>query len=246
MKSTLVRQVHNCPIPPTDTAERAPPEPSQDLSQAQLCVVQEMIDAGLDLVRAIRREAQEAAAGEATDLEALSRSYAQVTRAVRLTMAIQTRITNDTFAADLKAREERAAAAERAALIRERKIKTAIAVVEAVHLAGRPPAESERLLEQADAWMERETEAFATGSIGQAVERICADLGVPFDPVHWQDEPWAIEETLSHAPGSPYAFRGHTRVPPAPIEDDDDGAPEVGMYALHHAPRPINPPAALA
>ena len=215
---------------PNDTAEPAPPEPSQDLAPAQLCVVQEMIDAGLDLVRAIRREAQESVAGKAVDLDRLSRGYAQVTRAVRLTMAIQTRITNDTFAADLRAREERAArAAERAALIRERKIKTAIAVVEAVYLAGREPAESERLLIEADAWIDRETEAFATGSIGQALESICQDLGVPFDPVHWQDQPWAIDECLSHTPGSPYAFRGHTRVPPAPVEDDDDGAPDVGM-----------------
>ncbi len=213
-----------------DTADPAPPDPSQDLAQAQLCEVQEMIDAGMDVVRAIRREAQEAAAGKAVDLDKLARGYAQATRAIRMTLAIQTHIANDTFAADLKAREERAAkAAERAALIRERKIKTAIAVVEAVYLAGREPAESERLLEQADTWMDRETEAFATGSIGQALESICQDLGVPFDPVHWQDEPWAIDECLSHTSGSPYAFRGHTRVPPAPIEDD--GAPDVGMMS---------------
>ena len=82
--------------PATDTAEPIPPEPSQDLAPAQLCAVQEMIDAGLDLVRAFRREAQHAAAGEAVDLGALSRSYAQVTRAVRLTLAMQTRIANDT------------------------------------------------------------------------------------------------------------------------------------------------------
>ena len=217
--------------PPTDTAEPVPPGPSQDLAQRQLCALQEMVDAGMDVVRAIRREAQDAAAGETVDLDRLSRGYAQVTRGVRLTMAIQTRITNDTFAADLKAREERAAkAAERAALIRERKIKTAIAVVEALYLAGREPAESERLLIEADAWMERETEAFATCSVGQALESICQDLGVPFDPVHWQDEPWAIQETLNHTPSSPYAFRGHTRVPPAPIEDDD-GGPQVGALA---------------
>ena len=219
----LCSQQH--PTTPPTLRRQSPPRTWRRRS----CAWCNRFDAGLDLVRAIRREAQEAAAGEATDLEALSRSYAQVTRAVRLTLAMQTRIANDTFAADLKAREERAAkAAERAALIRERKIKTAIAVVEAVHLAGREPAESERLLIEAVAWMERETEAFATGSIGQAVERICADLGVPFDPVHWQDEPWALRETLSHPPASPYAFRGHTRVPP-PIEDD--GAPEVGTFS---------------
>ena len=226
--------------PPTDTAEPIPPEPSQELAQAQLCAAQEMIDAGLDLARSIRREAQESVAGKAVDLDRLSRGYAQVTRAVRLTMAIQTRIIEGTFAADLKAREARAAkAAERAALIGERKIKTAIAVVEAVHLAGREPAESERLLIEADAWMDRETKGFANCSIGQAAEAICADLGVPFDPVHWQDEPWALEETLSHTPRSPYAFRGHTRVPPAPIEDDD-GAPEAGLCAP--ALEPTEPP----
>ena len=71
------------------------------------------------------------------------------------------------------------------------------------------------------------------------MEAICADLGVPFDPVHWQDEPWALEETLSHTPRSPYAFRGHTRVPPAPIEDDD-GAPEAGLCAP--ALEPTEPP----
>ena len=222
--------------PPTDTAEPVPPDPSQELAQRQLCALQEMVDAGMDVVRAIRREAQDAASGETVDLDRLSRGYAQVTRGVRLTMAIQTRITNDTFAADLKAREERAAkAADRAALIRERKIKTAIAVVEALYLAGREPAESERLLIEADAWMERETESFATGSIGQALESICQHLGVAFDPVHWQDEPWALQETLNHTPGSPYAFRGHTRVPPAPIEDDD-GAPEVGALAPMYEP----------
>jgi len=65
--------------------------------------------------------------------------------------------------------------------------------------------------------------------VGAIVEHICKVIGLKFDPLLWEYEPWAIKEIETKPAGSPYA--DWPRLEDWPDIDPDQGN-EDDEYAL--------------
>jgi hypothetical protein len=93
------------------------------------------------------------------------------------------------------------------ALAVERKL-TVASVVEDVILEQDPHCgeTAERLIDRLDAHLTTDRpEDYLTRPIGEMIGIICEGLGIAPDWDRWIQEPWALEEILTHRRGSPYA-----------------------------------------
>jgi hypothetical protein len=205
-----------------------------DRTERHLRMLEELAEIGMDLARAVRRQALEQAADEpagaadrADPIERIGGGdlgliFSRIARAVRQTVALEARIEEER-----RAREQRAEAeqAQRAAVIeqdRKRRRKTQVKrAVEQVIEAEADGGEVEDLLAYLDERLEDDDvdADLAERPIGESVARICRDLGIPLDWSRWEDEAWAHEErgtieegrAIAEAgtkpPGSPFAAR---------------------------------------
>lgn len=162
---------------PTDLPPAADPS-ARTLLEAQQAMLAELAEIGMQLARAAGRRASALAEGDdaGADGQDPALSYARAARAVRLTIALQSRLAKDlTALAEAETRARGAAAARQRDRIHRR--------IERAAETERPDAaEVERL--SSDAW-ERLTEAddaeLLDLPIDEIVARICADLGLSPD-----------------------------------------------------------------
>jgi len=192
----------------------------------KLGMLREIAEMGMEMARDVRDQAMAQPAPEppvpeppptkaARDPDALARAFARLTRAVRMTIALHTKLEEDHRR---QSAENAADRARRAAEARDRhrayqraKVKRVIdATLDDAAGAdddGEDCDERERL---EDEWRERllDFDDYALGgqrSVGEIIARICRDLGVTPDWARWVDADWARDEMAAKPPGSPYA-----------------------------------------
>ena len=185
------------------------------LRAQQLAMLQELAEIGMQMARAVRDEALARADAANEDAAAptkpsrfgggdLGLVYSRIARAVRQTLALETRVAEDIEKTRLQREQRRVAAIHRAMEDRQHEIRDYVAEAieaEAVELK-KPEREVERLLDDLDERIEAGDydDTLQTAPIGELVERICADLGVIPDWSLWEDQDWAIEYQASRPP----------------------------------------------
>lgn len=212
----------------TPSAPEASPSP-RALIERQLWVLGRLAEAGLNLALAIERQgtAEDAAPAAASDV---ALAYGRVSRAVRLTLALQARTLGDLQALDeVAARrldgDRVKAERERQGLVQQRR-DCVQRIVERVIEAETPcETEVDRLADAAAERLEHDDiyGDLTTRPVGEIIALVCRDLGLSPDWSRLAQEAWAQEEIEGCAPGSPFA------APPAlGWLDPEDPAADAG------------------
>jgi hypothetical protein len=208
---------------PTSSTDRA-----ADRDAQRAATLQELAEIGMDLARALRREVM--AAAEAPSPEAATEpragapgmaevglAFSRISRAVRLTLALEARLEADGKAV---AQAPRPASGSAQEILLERfrrvwrqadeehadKVRDAVErLIEVEVEAGAETERAERLRARLDERLEAEAgdEDFAGLPIGEAVARICRDLGLTPDWGLWDDEDWGLEAAAASRERAP-------------------------------------------
>jgi hypothetical protein len=183
----------------------------------QLQVLGELAELGLDIARAIARQAASQAPGEApaeTPPETtrapqvvkgdVSLAYARVARAVRLTIALQSRLLQDLQALDEVV--ERHLNGGRSNAARERKARVRRILDRVIDAEVGDAAEGDRLAGEVRERLENDDiygDVLAR-PVGEIVAMICRDLGLSPDWIRLAEEAWAQDEIAGGQAGSPF------------------------------------------
>jgi hypothetical protein len=213
---------------------------AQARTARQLAMLQELAEIGMQMARAVRDEAL--ARAEVADERApaqpsrfrgsdLGLVYARIARAVRQTLALETRIAEGIEKARVERARAQVAAVRTAFEERQHEVRDYVAEAIEAEAAGRgtPDRDVERLLDDLDERLDDGDydEVLADAPIGDLVARICADLGVTPDWSLWDDQAWAIEYDKSLPPfgGDIGAERWRHLDPPAAAPPEATGPP---------------------
>jgi hypothetical protein len=223
------------PASPAADLDAAPsPDWARALADRQLAVLGDLAELGLDVARTIERQSSASAARDAAaEVQGMGLAYARVARAVRLTIALQSKRIEDLQALEARAQadeDETEAYEELLTPINVRKARVS-RIVERVAEAeyeneGADAADDalDRLLTEADERLDDED------VYGDLLERPMSEIVARL----CRDEVWAREEIDSGPPGAPLAALVRARrTPSAP-----DAAPSPA------APPPTPPPEA--
>jgi hypothetical protein len=210
-------------ISPEADQPAAPPDPAQDRAARQLCVLEritaraERMTAVLEarLLRQVKRDpAPEDQATADAGIGVTCLAFDRISRTIRRTWPWKPRSPRRPWPPNCSA----ARATERQQIVFERKTEVRASMVEAIEEGqDRPKAETERLLDDLDDWIERQDDtAFEAGPIGKIVWEACRQLGLPMDLDLWESSDWRENERYERPPGSPFtAWRNHPRPLPA-------------------------------
>jgi hypothetical protein len=173
----------------TSTPSCETPDAAEARAERHLRLLQELAELGMTLARAVAARAVET--GDAD----LGLAFTRIARAVRQTVALEAKLADEREA--VRAGHIQRLAQETAARGRRRKKLVEDAVERAIDAECHgETAEAllgdlyERLVDP------RDDAGFADRPIGELVAGICKALGVTPDPSLWEDEDWAIEESL--------------------------------------------------
>ena len=192
-------------------------DPAPDAAEArtarQLAMLHELAEIGMQIARAVRDEAlARAALADEGSPQPRSRFgggdlglvYGRIAKAVRQTLALETRIAEGVEKARVEQRRGHVAAVRAAFEERQHEIRDYVAeAIEAEAVERQSPErEIERLLDDLDERLEAGDydDALADAPIGDLVARICADLGVTPDWRLWEGEDWFLEYENSLPP----------------------------------------------
>ncbi|CAN7170307.1 hypothetical protein LJR225_000334 [Phenylobacterium sp. LjRoot225] len=188
----------------------------------QLEVLGRLAEAGLNIALAVERQVMaveqaspeagspEAGSGEAVQrMQALALAYGRVSRAVRLTIALQSQLVKDLQ--DLDATAARRAAGQQADAGRERRILQSARKEQVERIVERlirteagDGAEADRLAEEA--WERLDHDDIYGDLLARPVREIialvCQDLGLAPDWSRWAQEAWAQGEIGAGAAGA--------------------------------------------
>jgi len=223
-----------------DAAPAGAGDEARGLIGRQLAVLGRLAEAGLNIALTIERQAMaaEAASAEAASAEAaapgdVALAYARVSRAVRLTVALQARLVKDLQALDevaarMRAGERAAAARERTEREAARKARVERIVERLIRDETRDEAEADRLADEAYERLEHDDiyGDLLRKPVSEIIALVCKDLGLAPDWTRLAEEAWAQEEIVSGAAGSPLATLRWLDAPsvepaaaaPAPVE----------------------------
>ena len=198
------------------------PESLDAVVARQRRMLAELAEIGMDIARSMRREA--AARAEAAEAAAeasvgrgepapaagpdLSLAMTRLTRAVRLTLAMEKRLAEEQ-AGLVQARAARQASERGLEGLRRygRKLTVEAAIKQQIEVEA-PEREVERLYEDLIDRIEGEAERdedFLERPISEVIGFICKDMGLTPDWSLWEEEDWAIAEAEERAMRSPYA-----------------------------------------
>ncbi|HEY4031744.1 MAG TPA: hypothetical protein VGM25_15480 [Caulobacteraceae bacterium] len=209
----------NTPAAPLSDPSAISPEPAAGPlpipAERQLALLGELAELGMDVARAVAARAR--AAGPEEDLGALANAYARVSRAVRLTVMLQSKLMQAPRAApEPEAPDEASERSEqhkfRVERIVERVLRTQHDDEDEID---RLSAEVAERLDDEDLYGE-----VLDRPLGELVALICRDVGLEPDWARMAQEAWAVEEIRSGAAGSPFAGLTHARPPPFTGEGD--------------------------
>ena len=145
------------------------------------------------------------------DAAEMSLSLERVGRYVRRNLALKRRFQAEDETG-LKLR-----VAERRQRMMSRRSGIEVALVRAIRSDGRSDDAHEALFNDLNDRLEILTDAEVEARpVGAWVQRLAAKLHLPFDPLMFADESWAIDEIVARPTGSPYANPHWNRPPRAP------------------------------
>ena len=179
------------------------PAPDEARTERQLAMLQELAEIGMRLARALEAEAlapaEEPRPPSPFGGGDLGLMFTRIARAVRQTVALETRVAADRGTA--QARHAAQLAGEARSQLSRRKDKLRRIVEQAIE-AEAHGSEAEHLLIDLDERLDdAEDDAdFADAPIADQVARLCADLGVTPDWTLWEDQDWAIAYEKSRPP----------------------------------------------
>ena len=205
----------------------------------RLAVLQELTEAGMEIVAALRVETQARAEAQSQALaqgEApppgvgdLALTFSRVARAVRQTLALEARLVRDHHQ-DSAGEAARPAPAPSSEPVRpppsparqKRAYEISRVVDEAIEAEVADVDESEDLFNAMSEHLDEAADRldFMDRPVGAIIADICRALDLSPDWSLWADRDWAMAEALDQAPGSPYAgdiaapgFAGASRPP---------------------------------
>ena len=177
---------------PTLPPSLDPPRPCEREARAlrQMRMLEELAEIGMKLARAVERRIEESLSAAAEDGDGgLALVFSRISRAVRQTIALESRLDRELHDARMAEAAGIAGQARDATLTLARRRKHAVReAVQAAFEAEGP--ELEALLADLDERLEDSDDDldFAELPIADLAARLCRQLGVPFDPSLWEDE----------------------------------------------------------
>lgn len=180
------------------------------LIERQLWVLGRLAEAGLNLALAIERQATTEDAAPVVEGD-IALAFGRVSRAVRLTLALQSRVIKDLQALDQVAAGQLYAhrcnaERERERLAKQRKDRVQRIVERVIGAEAADEAEVDRLADEAFERLEHDDiyGDLTARPVGEIIALICRDLGLSPDWTRLAEEAWAQEEIRGGAPGSPF------------------------------------------
>lgn len=180
------------------------------LAASQIARLEVLAEVGQGLISRLAREAEAIGEGR-LDIATVALAYGRLAKAVRQTLALQARIAAE--AAEKKRAAEARPGRDEATvkIVHDFTPTRRNRAVDALELAieveaGENEVKFERLEKELYEELEAlDEDAFDERPIGAIVAEICEILGIEPDLSLWEAEAWAIEETRTNVPGSPYA-----------------------------------------
>ena len=152
----------------------------------------------------------------------LSLSFGRLTRAVRLTLAMDRRLADEQASVcEDRMSQARRARGDEGLRRMGRKLAVQAAVRDQIDIEA-PESDVERLYEDLIDRIEAEAaedEDFLDRPTSQVISFICKDMGLTPDWSLWEDEEWAVAEAEARAIGSPYAAMARQRAREERAED---------------------------
>ncbi len=206
--------------------------------ERQLAMLDRLAEAGLEAALAIERQAKEA--GPDVDLNRISMAYDRVSRAVRMTIALQSKLVEDVKAREAAAAEKRAEAEDDDAWPDEeerRKAGISRIVGRVIEAERQDDREIDRLVLRAEMRLDDETlfDDILSRPIGEIVAAICRDLGLSPDWTRLAEEAWAKAEIAEGPEGSPFAGRIPLPLDGGEVRRGGDGSAAVRRRGHPHA-----------
>ena len=211
---------------PPQTAQTDAPESAADASdwarallERQLSVLGQLAEGGLEIARAIERQATGSVEGVRPDLPM---AYARVARSVRMTLMLQSKVIEALQALQSKA-DQQARSAQlqrefaRPGLVRARKVRIARIVGRIAWADGQDHEKVKRLAREAFERLEQD-ELYGdilSRPVSEIIALICKDMGLEPDWPRLAEEAWAKAEI---AAGGPLAA---LTAPPRPAPAND-------------------------
>ena len=205
--------------PPGPTQAAAPasaaaaPDWARALLERQLWVLGQLAEGGLEIARAIERQATGAGSHETAPQTVdahVPMAYARVARAVRMTILLQSKLITDLQALEAKTAEAAYSAKCRRALdrphiLREQKARIGRIVGRIAWADGREHAEIERLARHAAEMLDHDDHFgdILTRPVSELIALICQDLGLEPDWPQLAEEAWAMAEIAGGKVGGP-------------------------------------------
>jgi hypothetical protein len=228
-------------------APRGADERARARIERQLQVLDELVDIALEVARAVERRARDAAAE--ADIGGLTSACAKATRAVRLTVLLQSRLIKELQGienmAEIRART--AAAVELARLEdpvfgQKARVERIVERVVRDACGGDDPGVERLMIEACDRLDDEDLYGLVLSRpVGELVALVCRDLGLHPDWARLAEESWAREEIESEAAGSPFIDAGTGSAEGRPWPPDRGHAPAQPVPA-RPPPPPPDPP----
>jgi hypothetical protein len=197
-------------------------ETPDERTQRHLQMLRELGELGMGLARSLAERAEEPGIADQTAID-LRVAFARTARAVRQTVALETRLAQD----GVKARVERDARLIAEARDRgvRRKRRVELTVERAIEAeAGGETAENlfGDLYERLEDY---DLAEFGARPLGELIVRICKQIGVTPDPSLWEDEDWPIEGDPASQPSQQNSGEGHKTCGSAEVSGPDKAHP---------------------
>jgi hypothetical protein len=192
----------------------------------------ELAEIGMELSREVREQAR--ATEDPAARADLGLAFSRISRAVRMTMALETRLAEDRETA--RTARAKALAGETQLRGWTRKTKVGRIVEQAIEAEAAETnadrRETEGLLDDlAERLGDTDELEFADRPIGDLVARICRDLGVTADWSLWEDEDWAIAQVDAKVAGATPRASPDVAPSQAPAADHlGAGDPEIPRH----------------
>ncbi len=215
------------PSQPTQTAApasaAAPEDWARALLERQLWILGQLAEGGLEIARALERQATGAGSGEGQEAihANIPMAYSRVARAVRMTILLQSKLIGEMQTIQAKAAHEAAHAhclrgTQRVGLVHTQKARIGRIVGRIAWTDANDNGKADRMEREAVELLDQD-ELYGdvlTRPVSEIIAHICRDLGLEPDWPQLAEEAWAQAEIKSRRAGAPLAGLGPT---PAPV-----------------------------
>ncbi|MGZ5983599.1 MAG: hypothetical protein ACXWK7_01570 [Caulobacteraceae bacterium] len=217
-------------------------DPRRARIERQLEVLSELTDIGLEVARALERQAKDS--GPNDDVQSLSRAYARTARAVRLTIMLQSKLIEALQRIDIRAEVLAVSEAARDAArrcdpeyVHKARVENIVERVAREACDGDEDRLDRLMTEACERLDDRDIYgAVLDRPVGELVALICRDLGLSPDWGRLAEEAWAQEEVSNGMGGASWADS------PAQVSARPQAEEDAALFPHYDAHKRIRPP----